>query len=365
MDFTLHTSFSPALKDPWNDLLACSSAHAPFLRYEYLSTWWQTLGGGEWGSAETRLAIVTAWQDAVLLGIAPLFWARKPNEPTGSLYLLGAVEISDYLDLIAAPANLPAFMEGLLPFLQQVTWNPAIESPLVGCESGSCFSNSMIPRHLLPPWQALHLHNLLEDSPSLAAAAGLGWRTEVERLQHCPYIPLPGDWETYLAGIDKKQRHEIRRKMRRAEESGQNVTWYVAADRAALDGEIEDCLRLMANDPQKEVFLTAPMKEAMRTLIRCAFEVGCLHLAFLTIQGEKAAVYLSFDYLNRLWIYNSGLDRRFMEYSPGWVLLGNLLQWANEQKRSEFDFMRGDEEYKYRFGAVDRFVVRLSLYKPE
>jgi len=47
-----------------------------------------------------------------------------------------------------------------------------------------------------------------------------------------------------------------------------------------------------------------------------------------------------------------------MEFSPGWVLLGSLLQWANERHVAEFDFMRGDEEYKYRFGAVDRFVVR-------
>jgi len=43
------------------------------------------------------------------------------------------------------------------------------------------------------------------------------------------------------------------------------------------------------------------------------------------------------------------------------VLLGYLLQWANEQGRSEFDFLRGAEEYKYRFGAIDRFVMRATL----
>ncbi|HZU86271.1 MAG TPA: GNAT family N-acetyltransferase [Anaerolineaceae bacterium] len=374
MNFTLHSAFPESLRDQWNDLLAQSSAHVPFLRYEYLHTWWQTLGGGEWGAAETRLAIVTAEQEGALVGIAPLFWARKPEDPAGALYLLGAVEISDYLDLIARPQDLPAFVAGLLPFLVKNTWSESIAGGTGGrspdptsCESGACFSNSMVPRSQIPAWGALHLHNLLEDSPSLlplqAVAGSLGWRAETERLEHCPYIPLPGDWETYLAGIDKKQRHEIRRKMRRAEESGAEVRWYVASDPAALEGEIEDCLRLMANDPEKETFLTPPMKEALRALMRCAFEAGCLHLAFLTINGEKAAMYLSFDYLNRLWIYNSGLDRRFMEYSPGWVLLGNLLQWANEQKRSEFDFMRGDEDYKYRFGAVDRFIVRISLIK--
>jgi CelD/BcsL family acetyltransferase involved in cellulose biosynthesis len=62
-----------------------------------------------------------------------------------------------------------------------------------------------------------------------------------------------------------------------------------------------------------------------------------------------------------MWVYNSGIDPRFSEYSPGWVLLGYLLQWAIDQKRAEFDFMRGDEDYKYRFGAVDRQVVRVLI----
>ena len=92
-----------------------------------------------------------------------------------------------------------------------------------------------------------------------------------------------------------------------------------------------------------------------------AFDEACLQLVFLKIGGEFAAGYLNADYLNRIWVYNSGLDRRFMEYSPGWVLLGHLLQWANENKRDELDFMRGDEEYKYRFGAVDRHIMRVTL----
>jgi CelD/BcsL family acetyltransferase involved in cellulose biosynthesis len=50
-----------------------------------------------------------------------------------------------------------------------------------------------------------------------------------------------------------------------------------------------------------------------------------------------------------------------MDISPGWVLLGHMLQWANEQKRIEFDFMRGNEEYKYRFGAIDRHVLRVQV----
>ena len=118
---------------------------------------------------------------------------------------------------------------------------------------------------------------------------------------------------------------------------------------------------LMSNDPDKARFLTPAMRDHMRNTARCAFEAGCLNLAFLEVGGEKAAGYMSFDYLNRLWVYNSGLDRRFMEYSPGWVLLGYLIKWANETGKIEFDFMRGNEDYKYKFGAIDRFVMRCTI----
>ncbi len=105
------------------------------------------------------------------------------------------------------------------------------------------------------------------------------------------------------------------------------------------------------------------MRSHMQQTARCAFEAGCLQLAFLEVKGEKAAGYLSFDYLDKLWIYNSGLDWKFSEYSPGWVLLANLIRHAIEAGRTEFDFMRGNEDYKYRFGAVDRFVMRIEISK--
>ena len=50
-----------------------------------------------------------------------------------------------------------------------------------------------------------------------------------------------------------------------------------------------------------------------------------------------------------------------MEYSPGWVLLAYLLKWSNENGIKAFDFLRGDEDYKYRFGSVDRSVKRVVI----
>ena len=337
MEFSLHKDFTElaALAEDWNSLLAESVTHIPFLRYEYLSAWWETRGGGEW--PESELAVVTAYQDGCLVGIAPLFSACN-LESQAALLLLGSIEISDYLDIIVRPQDLSGFLGGLLEFL---------------------------PPPATPDWQLLDWHNLPEASPTLpvlqAEAKKRGWAFRQERTYHVPSIPLTGDFETYLAGIDKKQRHEIRRKMRRAQESGQAVRWYIVKDASTLDAEMEAFLELMAQDPEKAAFLTPAMRKQMHLTSRAAFECGWLQLAFLEADGQKAAEYLNFDYLNRIWVYNSGINRRFMDLSAGWVLLGYLLQWANENKRTEFDFMRGDEEYKYRFGGVDRFVMRVKV----
>ncbi|MFZ5909348.1 MAG: GNAT family N-acetyltransferase [Chloroflexota bacterium] len=331
MDFTFHQDLSELDPAAWNALLAESITDVPFLRYEYLDAWWNTRGGGEWPQA--KLALVSASENRQLVGIAPLFLAEHEDRP--KLLLLGSIEISDYLDLIVRPNDLPRFLPALL----------------------DAFASSYPPA-----WGGFDWYNLPEASPTLPAlraeSARRGWRFREEIYRPTPYIPLPGDFETYLSSIDKKQRHEIRRKMRRAEESSQEVRWYIVTDETTLDAEAEACCRLMAQDPAKQAFLTQTMRSQMKATIHAAFKAGYLQLAFMEVDGQKAAGYLNFDYGGRIWVYNSGLDQGFRELSPGWVLLAHLLQWANEHGRREFDFMRGDEEYKYRFGAVNRRVMR-------
>jgi len=325
-----------ALAIEWNDLLEHSASHVPFLRYEYLSAWWGTLGGGEWSQGELNLV---TWRNpqGELRGIAPLFFTNN-REGKPALMLLGSIEISDYLDMLCRPEDLPSFLTQLLPRLAQPD---------------------------TPAWQVLDFYNILDSSPTLpalqSAAIQMGWEYCQEKLQHCPYIPLPGDWEIYLAGIDKKQRHEIRRKIRRAESAEVPVRWYIVEDEAGLDAEIDAFLHLMGQDTEKQAFLTDVMRTQMRSAVKAAFQANWLQLAFLEIDGQKAAGYLNFDYGNHVWVYNSGLDYAYSTYSPGWVLLGYLLQWANEKGRQAFDFMRGDEDYKYRFGGVDRFIVRAQV----
>lgn len=328
------TSEWEKLKPEWDKLLAGCSNRAPFIEYDFQRLWWETYGGGEWEKGD--LVIITARENGRLIGIAPFFRSHHPDG-TNNLMFIGSYEISDYLDFIAGEADLERFVDGLLQYLS------------TGDVS----------------FQRIDLYNLLDTSQSIPVlelvSAKLGWQLERSELQKAPSIPLPGDWETYLAGIDKKQRHEIRRKMRRLEESGHPSRWYTVQSAMELDGEITAFFELMKQAEDKRKFLTTSMQDMMRKTMHCAFNTGCLHLAFLEIDGIKAAGYFSFLYNDRLWVYNSGLNYGMFEFSPGWVLLGYLLQWANNTGIKEFDFMRGDEDYKYKFGAVDRSVVRLQL----
>lgn len=338
MEYTLHKDFSEIPAEAWNGLAQAGISDTPFARREMLVEWWKTLGGGEWKGAE--LVLISASEAGRLVGIAPLFKAEY--EGRTELLMVGSIEVSDYLDLIVRLEDLPGFLSGLLDFL---------------AAAGPC---GRLP---------LDWYNIPDDSPTLEAlkaeAGKRGWAYHEEIYRPTPRISLEGGFDAYLARIDKKQRHEIRRKMRRAAEGSATVRFHLVEDGAGLDTEIEAFFDLMVHDPNKAEFLRPEMRTHVAGLIRTAFEHGYLWLAFLTVNGTKAAAALNFDYRNKLWGYNSGVSREFMELSPGWVLLTHQIQWACDHGRFEFDFMRGDEDYKYRFGGVNKFVMRLVVSPPE
>ena len=337
MNFKLHADFSEFNASTWNTLVEQSIADTPFSRYEYLAEWWQTLGGGEWKSAE--LVLVSATENDQLVGIAPLFIAEYDGQK--ALLLLGSIEISDYLDLIVRERDISRFLSGLIDFL-----------------ASSSADN----------WSAIDWYNLPDNSPTLTALKAdseqRGWTYHGEIYRPTPRIPLNSSFDEYLSRIDKKQRHEIRRKLRRIEESGR-ARFYIVDQTHNIETELEAFFHLMVQDPGKENFLHPAMREQMTVTLRAAHQQGYLWLGFLEVDGVKTAASLNFDYKNKLWGYNSGVSRTYMELSPGWVLMAYTIQWCCENGRYEFDFMRGDEEYKYRLGGVNRFVMRARVIKSD
>jgi CelD/BcsL family acetyltransferase involved in cellulose biosynthesis len=329
LEFLSEEESWPSLEPQWDSLLARSATDYPFLRYGYQQAWWEHRGGGEWPAAELRIAV---WkEDGEIRGFAPLFRAINDGRPV--FYLIGSAEISDYLDVIAPREFHTAFCTRLLDAL------------------------STLPEAEI---QALDLHNLHASSPTIPVleteAARRGWKTDRQPLQVCPVVTLPASWDEYLESLDKKTRHEIRRKLRRAEggEDPVEMKLYGA-------GEVEELLRLMALDPNKAAFLTPSMRRQFRAVAESAEKMGMLQLAFLETGERKIAAFFNFEYRQRIWVYNSGMDPQYSASSPGWVLLALLIRRAIETGCRVFDFMRGDEPYKFQWGGISEPILQLTI----
>jgi CelD/BcsL family acetyltransferase involved in cellulose biosynthesis len=177
-------------------------------------------------------------------------------------------------------------------------------------------------------------------------------------------IPLPAGWEAYLTLLDKKQRHEIRRKMRRIESEAE-TRWQLAQNPATLDADIDEFIRLhRKSNPEKDAFMDEKMVGFFREMCSVAFGAGWLNLAFITVNDAVAASMLNFDYDNQILVYNSGYDPdQYAALSPGIVLLSYCIRHAIENGRQRFDFLRGDEDYKFRFGAQRTTIHNVFMSK--
>jgi CelD/BcsL family acetyltransferase involved in cellulose biosynthesis len=326
-----------SLAEAWNVLLAKSITDVPFLRHEYLSAWWQHRGGGEWPQEDELYVIIGRDPSGAMVGALPLL-NSKNHAGESVLVLLGSVEISDFLDVLAPQAQLDNFLDATL-------------AHLTGPDA--------------PAWETVELFNLLEESPSLpaleAAASKHGLTFSQERLQPAPSIALPQDFDTYLKGLDGRYRREMVRKMRNAMRYFIPVSITRVEEEDMLTEEMDDFFTMMREESDKDAFLTDAMAAQMQAIARAGFENGWLDLRFMLVGREKAAGYLNFVYNNRVWVYNSARAEKFDSLSPGISLMGLLVEEAIEAGYQDFDLMRGDEGYKYQLGGVDRWVVKAEI----
>lgn len=323
-----------ALAGEWDDLLRRSRTHPIFLTWTWQSRWWDCIGSGR-GS----LYLLAAHDQGALAAILPLY--RSEGRDGASLQVVGCIEVSDYLDLIVEEGREGPVYQAFLDWL-------------AGPDA--------------PEWDVLDLCNQPAASrarkllPELAQARG--WQAEVDREDVCPIVDLPNTFDAYLDGLDKKQRHEVRRKLRRIEREapGYQVR-YVTEDGPELDAAVDDFIRLhRLSSDAKDAFMDADMQAFFHEIAHATAAAGWLQLAFLEIEGQSVASYFCFIYNNELLVYNSGYDAQASpQLSPGWVLLARLIEDAIAAGRTRLDFLQGDEEYKYRFGGADTLVYRTLI----
>ena len=317
------------LGDSWNGLLKQSATNTLFLTREWQRVWWHNLGEGD-------LRVLTMHDDEQLIGIAPLFFETSA---LGSVQVtfVGCKEVSDYLDFIFIKGRERECLTAVLDFLSSA---------------------------VSPAWNTISLCNMPETTPTLALLQELaqtrGWKANAVFEDVCPIITLPNSFENYLGSLDSKERRELARKLRRAEE---DAAMTYATDINKLDADVDDFLRLMrASMVSKNDFMTSRMEKFFHASSRAMFEAGFLQLAFLEVSSERAATYLNFVWDNQVLVYNSGLDPlKFAYLSPGQVLIARLIEKAIAEKRSTFDFLQGNEDYKYKLGGKDVKLFTLGI----
>ncbi len=188
--------------------------------------------------------------------------------------------------------------------------------------------------------------------PIVEQLTAAGIETSVSEHETAAVLPLPPTYDDWLGSIGKKQRHEVRRKHRRFEaEFG-----VIEIERHAGDAIEAFCTMHRLSAGEKGMFMTAPMQDYFAELLDTAG--ASIHL--LTCDGVPRAAAFGFETDDGYYYYNSAYDPASAMASPGVVLFTEMIRTEIERGAVVFDFLKGDEQYKFRHGAEPRqlFAVK-------
>lgn len=179
---------------------------------------------------------------------------------------------------------------------------------------------------------------------------------DVEEHTVSAIVNLPATFEEYLHMLSKKQRHEVRRKRRRYEDVLGEVVHEVHHEPDWAFAEFVRLHRLSEGD--KGEFMT-PRREAFFADL---VQLEGWRLDVLRVPGtdRAAAALVSFSDAEGIYLYNSSYDPHLAEASPGIAIVGTLIEQAIAEGLPRFDFLKGDETYKFRLGAEPRPLYRLT-----
>jgi len=213
----------------------------------------------------------------------------------------------------------------------------------------------------------LRLDSLIEGSTTLEhlpeMARSRGYTVEVEQEDVTSGVDLPGTWDEYLGLLNKKDRHELRRKLRRMDNQT-DWKWYSISEPAQVAerlGEFISLMRLSRSD--KDEFMTPERERFFHNITQRMAELDQLQLYFLDMDGATVATSLCFDYRGSRLLYNSGYNPEYGYYSVGLLLNAMCLKDAIDQGLTYFDFLRGPEPYKAHLGGQQRSLYQMVVKK--
>jgi CelD/BcsL family acetyltransferase involved in cellulose biosynthesis len=319
LDVTLLSDESCFDLPEWRQLLALDPNRHVFATPEWNRLWWQ-----EFGAGKDLLALIVKRRSEVA-GIVPLY--RKREEGKHVLRFNGGIDLTDYLGPICSLDDRQEVADALVTWLGETD----IE------------------------WDEFDAHNMLVPFGFaeflVESADRRGFDFALTQEETSALLPLTSDWDQYLERLDSKERHELRRKMRRFARE-----YPEASVRSATEDTLEQDLRVFIDmhrgaEGHKGHFMRPDISTFFERVARVFQERGWLRLDLLEIGDRAVASTFSFELDNTFYLYNSAYEPEAGRLSPGQVLVAQLVQRSIEDGLHWFDFLRGPERYKYQLGA--------------
>jgi hypothetical protein len=303
-------SFDSNLTNIWNKCLGNNDSLFPFSAYDWHRIYFDTIG--------------TKYKPLILYApdlntIAP--FAQNDQE----LIFSGGYEVSDYCDLIGPENNKPSAWAEIISYLKTNNYSNLI------------------------------LNNIPESSTTLSYFQNLAQtdnRIQIVSEDTTPIIKLPDNYADYLSTLDRKSRHEMLRKTRKFEREFPN---FQIITNQNPKSDLQNLFTLMRLDEDKRQFLTSDMENFFIQI--CNTFQPSTNIQSLWVDEKPAAVNLAFTLPKTFLLYNSGFDNtRFS--GAGFYLKTKSIQYAIEHQIADYNFLQGNERYKYELGGQDFFVYR-------
>ena len=315
----------------WRRLHEECGGHNPFLSYDWLVTWWRHFGGGK------QLCIVAAEQDGATVGIAPLMSTRVAGST--KVQFIGK-PLSDYSDFLVQ-GERDTCAQSLVEFIKSNLRCDAVE-----------------------------LRGIREDSPNFQVLRD-AWSPSIGLTQCRPVVTAPvlrirSDWSEYANGLKQKLRADNRRRIRRLEEIGE----LKFRECASLDEALQ-LLEWLARQKSQR-YVSTGAKDILRNghvlgfykeAISRLWEPGQVHVSSLDLNDHPIAVHFGFVCGQQYLYYMPSFDTAFSPYSPGRLLLFNLIHASFLRGLHEFDFMNGADPYKYEWTSEECRVYEVALFR--
>ncbi len=294
-----------------------------FILPEWMETWLRVFGAG----MATRIRTVKEGDS--IIGIAPLM--VRDN----TALLIGDTDVCDYLDFIVTPGREKEFFEIVLDDLKK---------------SGI---KRLDLKHVRPD------SNVLTVLAPLAQGRGLAVETTKDNVSF--EMELPASFEEYLESLSTKQRHEVRRKLRRLNEEG-NIEYRFVNEGAAVRTNMDTFFKMFVESRRdKADFMTEKMASYFRLLADAMARAGLLRLGVLELDGKPLAEIMCFDYQDCIYLYNSGYDPAYVSLSAGLLSKVLAIKDSIEKGRKKFDFLKGAETYKSHLGGREVPLFRCQI----